>query len=226
VGYGRLGSNTNMGDDMTDPYYSDDAVTIYHGDCIEIMPELDFDVIVSDPPYGINYEGYNHGKVAGDHDTEAVAAMIAAAHGTPAVLTGANHFAYLLPTVGAWSCWDKRTSESADRMFGSPFELIWASGDDRAGKMYRIMHGGLVNADAANIKRVHPTQKPVTLMCRLLADWAADGVILDPFMGSGTTLRAAKDLGRKAIGIEIEEKYCEIAAKRMAQGVLDFGATE
>ena len=67
--------------------------------------------------------------------------------------------------------------------------------------------------------RVHPTEKPLELLVRILT--AVPGsLILDPFMGSGTTLRAAKDLGRKAIGIEIEERYCEIAAKRMAQGVL------
>jgi DNA modification methylase len=209
---------------MTVPYYADENVTIYHGDCREIMPELTFDVIVTDPPYGIDYAGHNYGKVAGDHNIDAVKAMITSSAGTPTVLTGANHFAHLLPTVGAWSCWDKRTSESADKMFSSPFELIWASGDDRVGKMYRIMHGGVVNADGANVKRVHPTQKPVTLMCRLLADWAADGVILDPFMGSGSTLRAAKDLGRHAIGIELDEKYCEIAATRMGQEVLDLWA--
>jgi DNA modification methylase len=71
--------------------------------------------------------------------------------------------------------------------------------------------------------RVHPTQKPVAVM-RWCLRWASDAqIILDPFMGSGTTLRAAKDLRRKAIGIEIEEKYCEIAAKRLEQEVFDFG---
>jgi len=67
-------------------------------------------------------------------------------------------------------------------------------------------------------RRWHPTAKPVELMLRLLSK--TQGTILDPFMGSGTTLRAAKDLGRKAIGIEIEERYCEIAARRMGQEVL------
>ena len=74
-------------------------------------------------------------------------------------------------------------------------------------------------------KRTHPAAKPEPLIRQFIEMSSTPaGVILDPFMGSGTTLRAAKDLGRKAIGIELDEKYCEIAAKRMAQGVLDFGA--
>jgi site-specific DNA-methyltransferase (adenine-specific) len=69
----------------------------------------------------------------------------------------------------------------------------------------------------------HPTQKPISIIAPLIRCSASEGeVVLDPFMGSGTTLRAAKDLGRKAIGIEIEERYCEIAAKRMAQEVFEF----
>lgn len=204
------------------PYYEDELCVIYHGDCRDIMPELDFDVIVTDPPYGINYAGYNHGQVTGDHD-DALARWLLSLDVPSMIVFGINHFANALPSVGAWSCWDKRTNENADKMFGSPFEMVWASGDDRSGKMYRVMHGGVVNADGGGVKRTHPTQKPVTLMSRVITDWADDGVILDPFMGSGTTLRAAKDLGRKAIGIELDRKYCDIAVKRLAQEVLDFG---
>jgi DNA modification methylase len=108
-------------------------------------------------------------------------------------------------------------------MIGSPFELAWCSGDQKSGLMYRVLHGGVVNADKANTIRYHPTQKPLTLMTRIIGDLTI-GTVADPFMGSGSTLRAAKDLGRGAIGIEIDERYCEIAARRLAQGVLDFGA--
>ena len=207
---------------MSTPYYDDGDCVIYHGDCRDIIGGLTFDVIATDPPYGIDFDGYNHGKVEGDADDEMVLWLLVNVE-TPLTVFGANHFPESLPSRGAWSCWDKRTNENADRMFGSPFEMVWASGDDRPGKMYRIMHGGVVNADGAGVKRQHPTQKPVTLMKRVIADWSPPGVILDPFMGSGTTLRAAKDLGRKSIGIELDERYCEIAATRLAQGVLDLG---
>ena len=212
-----------------DPFYSDDHCTIYHADALELIDRLDFDVIVTDPPYGIGYEqtidtSTNHGKITGDDSSELAEAMIAAVHPTPMLVFGINHFPQALPVPGRWACWDKRCDENADRMLGSPFELAWLNTDDKAGYMFRIQHGGVVNADNRKHRRVHPTQKPVLLMRRLLAEipHIATGVILDPFMGSGTTLRAAKDLGRKAIGIEIEEKYCEIAARRLGQEVLAF----
>jgi site-specific DNA-methyltransferase (adenine-specific) len=206
------------------PYYDDGQCVIYHGDCREVIDDLEFDVVVTDPPYGIQYNPDNHEPVEGDHDTELAAWIVQ--FDVPMVVTGANHYHHALPTTGSWSCWDKRVHGNADKMFGSPFELIWASGADRPGKMYRIQHGGVVNADGANRSRLHPTQKPETLMRRIISDWSSPGVILDPFMGSGTTLRAAKDLGRRAIGIEIKERYCEIAARRLGQEVLDLWSEE
>jgi site-specific DNA-methyltransferase (adenine-specific) len=206
------------------PYYEDDACVIYLGDCREIIDSLEFDVIVTDPPYGTAYRQTlksvkDWGDIVGD-DTAALAAWACNATNKRRIVFGANHFPTALPEPGRWLCWDKRLTEAADRMVGSPFELAWISGDHKAGAMYRILHGGVVNADGHGVKRQHPTQKPVSLMRRIIADWAPVGTILDPFMGSGTTLRAAKDLGRKAIGIEVEERYCEIAATRLAQEVL------
>jgi len=210
---------------MTQPYYQDDAVTIYHGDCRDILPGLAFDAVVTDPPYGIAYEqtfttGPEWGMIAGDESDALARWVIEAVHPTPMLVFGINHFPTALPEPGRWICWDKRLSERVDRMLGAPFELAWMNGPDKAGFMYRIQHGGAVNADGAGHKRVHPTQKPVVLFQRLLADHFPTGVILDPFMGSGTTLRAAKDLGRKAIGIELDERYCEVAATRLGQEVL------
>tara|TARA_Y100000361_G_C11157606_1_gene345225 strand:- start:2071 stop:2706 length:636 start_codon:yes stop_codon:yes gene_type:complete len=207
------------------PYYEDDAVTIYHGDAREILPAINFDVIVTDPPYGISYEqkiktARNYGPIRGDDSTELAEWLLENYSDKPLCIFGANHFPFALPEAGRWICWDKRVVESADKMLGSSFELAWMSGPDKAGVMYRIQHGGVVNADKANERRVHPTQKPVTLMKRIIQDYYPEGVVVDPFMGSGTTLRAAKDLERKAIGIETEERYCDIAVKRLAQGVL------
>jgi len=203
------------------PYYQDDAVTIYHGDCREILPQLEpVDLVLTDPPYGIDVNGrhcneYNRTRyIEGDDSSFDPSFLLTFQR---VILWGGNNFADKLP-IGGWLCWDKRVVMLADKCFGSPFELAWVN-QRSAFKLYRVQHGGFINADGANNKRFHPTQKPVKLMLKVLSDFAGE-IILDPFMGSGTTLRAAKDLGRKAIGIEIEEKYCEIAAKRMAQEVL------
>jgi site-specific DNA-methyltransferase (adenine-specific) len=179
-----------------------------------------FDVVVTDPPYGINYRqtvstSQDWGPMAGDQSAELAHWLIKAVHPTPMLVFGANHFPWALPEPGRWICWDKRVVESADRMFGSPFELAWMNGPQKAGFMYRIQHGGVVNADGRGVKRIHPTQKPVVLMRRLINDRFPTGVVADPFMGSGSTLVAAKELGRQAVGIEIEEEYCEKAALRM-----------
>jgi tRNA G10 N-methylase Trm11 len=208
------------------PYYSDDHVTIYHGDCLELIDELAFDVIVTDPPYGIDggirpQPGAQQfqGITGDDSAATAEAFMSRISPDMPAVIFGANCFPHALPHRGRWICWDKRLTVDADRMLGSAFELAWTNRRSGYDRMIRVLHGGVVNANGHGLARVHPTEKPVTLL-RQIIEAEPPGVILDPFMGSGTTLRAAKDLGRKAIGIEIEERYCEIAAKRMGQEVL------
>lgn len=207
------------------PYYQDSAVTIYHGDCREIVPTLGrFDLLLTDPPYGIGYEASRYqnsvfsGVIHGDDTAFDPTFMLHLAG--DAIIWGGNNFAHLLPR-GGWLVWDKRCSERADKILGSPFELAWCSKATRY-KIARILHGGAVNADGTG-RRQHPTQKPLELMtwCITLTGDSAQ-TILDPFAGSGTTGRAAKDLGRKAVLIEREERYCEIAAKRMSQEVLAF----
>ena len=127
---------------------------------------------------------------------------------------GANWYASRLPDSGGWLIWDKTPLGAKQGFIASDGELAWSNINGRILK-YRMQWGGEAHGDEGHN---HPTQKPVALMrwCIELAGGDAQ-TILDPFMGSGTTLRAAKDLGRKAIGIEIEERYCEIAAKRMSQ---------
>jgi site-specific DNA-methyltransferase (adenine-specific) len=210
------------------PYYQDSAVTIYHGDCREILPELPkVDLVLTDPPYGMDnncdYSRFTrgrkgHGKESSRQEHDQVIGDDEPFDPLPfidyprVILFGFNHFASRLP-VGTTLIWIKRF-DNGFGMFLSDAEVAWMKGG----------YGVYCRRDTslfgeANSRR-HPTEKPVNLMKWCILKAGGDGLILDPFMGSGTTLRAAKDLGRKAIGIEIEERYCEIAARRMEQEVL------
>ena len=211
------------------PYFQDKDVTIYNCDCREILPSLPkVDLVLTDPPYGIAYSSkdisYPGAKftepIRGDESQDVAKWLLSLVDDSQTfVIWGANNFPQLLPFPGIWLCWDKRVIDEADVVFGWPFELAWVNKTHGKAHLYRIQHGGPINADGKNTPRYHPTQKPVSLFSRIIQDFKAQ-TILDPFMGSGTTLRAAKNLGRKAIGIEIEEKYCEIATRRMAQTVM------
>ena len=220
---------------MVEPYYDHAGITIYHGDCREILPGLEpVDLVLTDPPYGISADknAYKNGvkcrangfKAHTDTDwdssaidTELLLSTISIAK--EAIVWGGNYFN--LPSMAGWLVWDK-----VQRKFSfADGELAWTN-IGAALRIFSYARGNesgfapkLKPADKVFIN-VHPTQKPMALImwCIKLAD--NPQTILDPFMGSGTTLRAAKDLGRKAIGIEIEEKYCEIAAKRLSQEVL------
>src|SRR3990172_3602152 len=193
------------------------------------MPEAD--VIVTDPPYGI-------GIVKGDGTTGGQPAkgpsapnrVYAPIHGDDSpldptwmlplapriVVWGADHFT-VTPPGGRFLIWDKRVGLASNAFADA--EVAWdsAGGPSRlfSHRQMGMFHDGY-NDDG--MRREHPTQKPVALMRWCIA--FTDGTVLDPFMGSGSTLVAAKSLGRRAIGIEIEERYCEIAAQRCAQEVL------
>jgi len=212
------------------PYYQDDAVTIYHGDCREWMPEAD--AVISDPPYGIAYSPRGGGRgfagvpgsipksflgetIVGDDQPFDPSHLLGY---RVVVLFGANHYANLLPRSSEWIVWDKR-----DWMPSNDFadcELIWTNATGPA-RIFRHHWNGLMRASERAEKRLHPTQKPLVLMSWLIGRYTgSEHTILDPYSGSGTTLVAAKAHGRKAIGIEIEERYCEIAANRCRQEVL------
>lgn len=218
------------------PYYEDEAVVIYHGDCREIMPaQDDIDFVLTDPPWGGRFNtdstrfsgGTDREKRygLGRNDWGPIIGDDVAFDPQPFLeysrvcLWGANHYAARLP-MGTWLVWLKRD----DHMFGqflSDCELGWMKGG--YGVYAHRKQFPPPSRMAENYGTVaHPTQKPLSLMkwCIGRANLSGGSTILDPYLGSGTTLRAAKDLGHKAIGIEIEERYCEIAAKRMSQTVM------
>ena len=215
------------------PYYQDDACTIYHGDCREILPTLGrFDLLLTDPPYGMrlntdnsrfsggnvasvsrrgNGIGTGCGKpIANDDKPFDPRFMLDCAKDK--IVWGWNHFANRLDP-GSCLVWIKRNDE-AFGSFLSDGEVAWKS------KGIGVYCNRDLSNNAIANERVHPTQKPVGLMCWCLSFFPGAETILDPFMGSGTTLVAAKLEGRRAVGIELEEKYCEIAANRLSQGVL------
>ena len=223
------------------PYYEHAGITIYHGDCREILHLLSADAVVTDPPFGIAddpvvaVQGRSGKRIANpntwhppsDWDREL----------DPSWLRLALRFR----VVALFGHWRKRGAFEAVAEMEPRAEIVWA----------KDTHVGPQNVVAARDERIwifardafkparfdtsvwdepiiptwyhrsHKNEKPLALMKRLISLLPGE-TVLDPFMGSGTTLRAAKDLGRRAIGIEIEERYCEIAAKRLAQEVLPF----
>ena len=196
------------------------AATLYLGDCRDVLPTLSgvntlTTIVVTDPPYGINYLPYHanaksHSRIYGDNDGFDPYILMQYKN---TIIWGGNNFADKLPK-GGWLCWDKRTNEAADKLLGSPFELAWCSRPNLF-KMARIQHGGAINADGHGIARVHPTQKPVKLMEWCINLYPTLDIILDPYMGSGTTGIACAKTQRQFIGIEIDQGYFSVACRRI-----------
>lgn len=212
------------------PYYQRDGITIYHGDCREIAPTLSFQVIVSDPPYGMDYTGHRgkgnsiHSKGGGKNEKAKVAGDDkpfdpAEWMRWPCVFSGATWYYDRLPPGGSLHSWDKRGDYK--RTSFADCDIIWCSRKIQS-QTFRLVWRGLCRHAENRERIVHPTQKPVELMRWMigLVGVREGETVLDPFMGSGSTLVAARAEGLSAIGIEIEERYCEIAAKRLSQGVL------
>lgn len=213
------------------PYYERCGITIYHGDCREILPTLpNVDLVLTDPPYGIGERWsksamigkngssrlWGKGETWDDAPPEDALIRLTVEAGDLAIVWGGNYFN--LPPARGWLIWDKM-----QKFTGADAEMAWTNLDMpvRVFRLSRI--DAFVNQ--AECRKSHPTQKPDQLI-RWCIGFVPDAqTILDPFMGSGTTLVAAKQLNRQVIGIEIEEKYCEIAALRLAQDNL-FGGVE
>lgn len=205
------------------PYYQDDYCTIYHGDCRDILPGLDkVDLVLTDPPYGLGdkWKGGTWGSKKmykdakrWDHKISQGVLMDCIDAGHNAIIWGGNY--YFLPPCRGFLAWIKtpQIPTMAD------LEIAWTTFDYPAKAKTECRN------PRGNGRREHATQKPLSIMawCIQQADkHAENNSILDPFMGSGTTLRSAKDLSRKAIGIEVEEKYCEIAVNRLKQEVFSL----
>lgn len=222
------------------PYFQDDAATIYHGDCREILPLLpSVDLVLTDPPYTFGIaSSAQEGKAGGWGDLmnssvwyeswlQEVKRLTVNKSGAAWVFNSWRSFPVLARAaygvrwpITSLMVWDK--------------EWIGPGGTQGLRPSYEFValftHPGftIANRGLPDIWRCqwsstkpngHPAEKPLELTLSIIEE-SGSQFILDPFMGSGTTLRAAKDLGRKAIGIEIEERYCEIAAKRMSQSVM------
>jgi DNA modification methylase len=209
------------------PYYQDDAVTLYHGDCLEIDAWLAADVLITDPPYGMNADLgriARKGEMHNDSDTGARDRALGEWGSTkPAACFG--HWRRPRPKRAKHLIvWDKVHMALGDESapFATTHEEVyilgngWTPGRRPTVLRYPNLLGGR--------RPAHPTPKPVGLMEWLIL-CAPDGTIADPFAGSGSTLLAARNLGRKAIGVEMEERYCELIADRLSQGSLDFGTT-
>ncbi len=213
------------------PYYQDDAVTIYHGDCRRIFGDVFemADVLVSDPPFGIEYYS-NHRRtennardIRGDRGTFLRDFVLSWWEARPALLFGSAKAPrpYGVRQILIWDQGGALGMGDLALPWKHSWQEIYVCGGPWAGQ--RDCGSVIRCPPVQGTGRAHPNEKPTRLL-QMLLEKCISGTVIDPFMGSGTTLRAAKDLGRKAIGIEIEEKYCEIAAKRMAQAVLPLEA--
>ena len=215
------------------PYYQDELVTLYHGDCLEVSEWLDADVLVTDPPYGVNVSQYAMDNIPkkrreqaarkvirNDGDVQARDDALAAWGRKPAIVFGSwrrerpkNVRQRLIwykskasPGISnaPWYSADEEIYVIGDGFTGHPEQTVYQTNEARMGQFGPAHQIG------------HPTPKPVGLMERLIAK-CPTGVIADPFAGSGATLIAARNLGRQSIGVELEEKYCELIARRLAQ---------
>lgn len=218
------------------PYYQDDLVTLFLGDCREITAWLTADVLATDPPYGIAWRtnggggaghtrGRKHQGIAGDDDTTVRDTAIAVWGPTKPALVFGSFRAPAPGGVVETLVYRKPTdsgvlgTRTGFRRDVEPVYLLgaWPKRPTQWSALIEA-RGGICNAI---MRTGHPHTKPLDVMEQLI-DACPPGVIADPFAGSGSTLVAARNLGRHAIGVELEERYCETVARRLAQGALDL----
>lgn len=211
---------------MTAPYYEADGITLYHGDCLEVTEWLAADVLVTDPPYGIAYRSGARRRdlarsIEGDLDTTTRDKALTVWGDRPALVFGtwrrprpeATRALLVWDTKGALGMGDLtipwKPSHQEVYVLGRGFTGPRDSDVITCAPVQSLAYNG----------RRHPHEKPVDLLDRLIAK-CPPGTIADPFAGSGSTLVAAKRAGRRAVGVELDERYLEVIATRLAQGVL------
>lgn len=205
---------------MLQEYYRDDYVTLFNGDCRKVLPWVDdCDLLLTDPPYGIGVcpRGTISSRTRGSRrytpvkwdDAPPAKWLIEQAIEKTRyqIIWGGGHIG-ALPRATCWLIWDKRN----DGMDFSQCEIAWTN-LNRAVRLFRWLWSGFRQEHPE--KRYHPTQKPVPLMEWCMGFAKGANTVLDPFAGSGSTLVAAKRLGKRAIGIERDLEYCKAAAERL-----------
>jgi len=227
---------------MIEPYYQHNGITIYHGDCLEVMPHLEpVDLVLTDPPYGVEFTGKvnkdikhtnGYANKIGDDLVFFKNVVIEIINGAISkhkrvVSFMSNKNLMEMPKPNDIGCFYVQFGGRVGPWgFGSVNLVLFYGKDPFLSRgMGSRPNSWFVNETAP--KNGHPCPKPIGWMKKLVIRCSFPGeIIIDPFMGSGTTLVAAKELNRKAIGIEIEEKYCEIAVRRLSQEVFDFKSME
>lgn len=205
---------------LPSPFYADDRCVIYHGDASNLIHAVHgIDMVLTDPPYGVGfeYDGYEDTEAA--FDATVLPVLRYAIDWMPAtVLTMSMRQMWKLPKAKWVLCWAKPGSVRRSSCGGfSEWEPVFVYGSAKYVNDYKYLPD-CVNHQKG--KSVHPCPKPVNLFRWLCAAAPENGWVLDPFMGSGTTLRACLDEGRRSIGFERSERYCEAAADRLRQRVL------
>lgn len=189
--------------------------TLYLGDCLELLPLLQADAVVTDPPYGINWKPrvtHQDQKWIDDKPFDPSPWL---SIGQRHLFWGAQYFAASLPMSQAWLTWVKRPIEhdfSKDARSYATTELAWSDWG-KARFIPLVWDGGMRGGRAENRRFCHPSQKPIEVMEWCIPDECE--VILDPYMGSGTTGVAAANLGRRFVGVELEREYFDIACERI-----------
>jgi DNA modification methylase len=209
------------------PYYEHAGITIYHGDCRDVMEQWEglrtqsFDLLLTDPPYDIKWTPRVNRDADWRDEHVVLAPWLMLCR--KACIWGGNYFTDQVPVSEAWLLWMKRPSVGfdQDRRTFSVAEMAWSNYGGHIRALTHVWDGGKRQGHHDNRQFLHPCQKPLEVMAWCLIEAGSDVLtVIDPFMGSGTTLVACKRLGRSCTGIEREERYCEIAAKRLAQEVL------